>query len=511
MIRGGVSSHVQRAAATLVLVGVFLLALVNRLLPVLRGGGLSSVLGYDDAVYYAGAVGLVHGRMPYRDFLLLHPPGILLALAPAAAIGRWAGEVAGWEVSRIAWMLLGCCTSVLVARTLLRFGKLAALLGGGVYAVFPGAVLVERTTLLEGLTNFCLASALALLISRLASGSSHRDLGPPVVPFATGILLGFATTVKIWSVVPLIVICVFGAIVVSARFGIVTFVAAAGTIGAVCLPFFLSAPEDMWRMVILDQVGRDRGAGVLERVAEIVTMGQPPSGSLLVLASVTAILGLMVACLQLWTIEPLRVAVPILVCTVLLLLASPAFFPHYLAILGVPVAMAAGAMAVGVRPGRTRLARTRSGSIRRAGRLAAASIGCSVLVLDVVALTRIESGEVVPASALNTAVLPAPGCITADDPNTLLALGVVGRNIERRCELVVDLGGYSHHLSRNTTLSRSRNREWQRVVLNYLQSGHYALPTRFGRGSGLSRSTATEIDSWPVRLEVDGYQLRQPS
>jgi hypothetical protein len=505
VIRGRVFSHLQRAEATWVLVGVFVLALANRLLPVLRGGGFSSVLGYDDAVYYAGAVGLVYGRMPYRDFLLLHPPGILLALAPAAAVGRWVGEVAGWEVSRIAWMLIGCCTSVLVARILLRFGKLAALLGGGVYAVFPGAVLVERTTLLEGLTNFCLASALALLVPRLVSGSPQRDLGRAghlVVPLAAGILLGLATTVKIWSVVPLIVVCVFGAIVVGAQFGIVTLLAAAGTIGAVCLPFFLAAPSDMWRMVILDQVGRDRGAGVLERLAEIATMGQPPSGSLGVVVAIAAVLGLVVACLQLWMIERLRVAVPILVCTVLLLVASPAFFPHYLAILGVPVALAAGAMAVGVRP---------VFFIRRAGRLGAGVIGCVVLVVDVVALTRIESGEVVPASALNAAVLPAPGCITADDPNTLLALGVVGRNIERRCELMVDLGGYSHHLSRNTTLTRSRNREWQRVILDYLQSGHYALPTRFGRGRGLSRSTAAEIESWPVRLELDGYQLRQPS
>lgn len=496
----------QRAAATWVLLGVFVLALANRLLPVLRGGGLSSVLGYDDAVYYAGTVGLVHGQLPYRDFLLLHPPGILLALAPAAAVGRWLGEVPGWEVSRIAWMLLGCCTSMLVAAILLRFGKLAALLGGGVYAVFPGAVLVERTTLLEGVTNFCLAAALALLIPRLVSGPSQRELGRSgrwVVPVATGILLGFATTVKIWGVVPLIVVCLFGAIVAGTRLGVVILGAAMVTIAAVCLPFFLAAPGDMWRMVILDQVGRDRGgAGVMERLAEIATMGQPPSGNLGVAVTVAAVLGVVVvAGIQLWSIERLRVVVPILVTTVLLLLASPAFFPHYLAILGVPVALAAGAMAASVG----------LGSLGRAIRPAAAVVGSVVLALDAVALTRIESGEVVPASALNAAVLPAPGCITADDPSTLLALGVVGRNIERRCELVVDLGGYSHHLSRNTSLSRSRNREWQGVVLDYLQSGHFALATRFGRGRGLSRATAAEIESWPVRLEADGYQLRQPS
>ncbi|HEY5979840.1 MAG TPA: hypothetical protein VIT41_09410 [Microlunatus sp.] len=73
-------------AALPVFVVVLVVALLNRLLPVLRGAGLSDVLGYDDAVYYhAGAVGLVHGRVPYQDFLFLHPPGVPLALAPVAA------------------------------------------------------------------------------------------------------------------------------------------------------------------------------------------------------------------------------------------------------------------------------------------------------------------------------------------------------------------------------------------------------------------------------------------
>ena len=38
---------------------VFAVALANRLVPVLRGAGLSGVISYDDGVYYAGAVGLV--------------------------------------------------------------------------------------------------------------------------------------------------------------------------------------------------------------------------------------------------------------------------------------------------------------------------------------------------------------------------------------------------------------------------------------------------------------------
>jgi hypothetical protein len=52
------------------------IAFAVRLIPVLRGGGLFGFGNYDDGVYYAAATGLVHGRLPYQDFLLLHPPGM---------------------------------------------------------------------------------------------------------------------------------------------------------------------------------------------------------------------------------------------------------------------------------------------------------------------------------------------------------------------------------------------------------------------------------------------------
>lgn len=501
--RPGLLAAARRPAAAWVLVGVFVLALANRLLPVLRGGGLSGVLGYDDAVYYAGAVGLVHGRLPYRDFLLLHPPGVLLALAPVAALGRWMGEVTGWEASRVVWMLMGSGTSVLVARLLLPFGRLAAAVGGCVYAVFPGAVLVERTTLLEGLTNLCLASALTLLVPRLTP-LARREVGGSVswfAPAAAGILLGFATTVKVWNVVPLMVVCIVAAAVVGVRFGIIVLSASAVTTAVVCLPFFLAAPAQMWRMVVLDQVGRSADAGVLDRAADIATMGRGPGGVLGAAVVLVAVLGLLGVCILVWRVTPLRVVVALLLSSVALLLASPAFFPHYLAVLGVPVALAAGGLVVSTAPG--------SGA--SAGRLAVTVVGCLALALDALALTRIASGEVVPTRELDPAVQSATGCITADDPSTLLALGVVGRNIDRGCDLVVDLGGYSHHLSAGTSVSRGRNQEWQLVVIRYLGGGQYALSTRFGRGRGLTPATAAAIESWPVQLRADGFELRRPS
>ena len=50
--------------------------------PLALGSGLFGIGGYDDGVYFGSALGLVNGLMLYRDFVMLHPPGVTLALAP---------------------------------------------------------------------------------------------------------------------------------------------------------------------------------------------------------------------------------------------------------------------------------------------------------------------------------------------------------------------------------------------------------------------------------------------
>jgi hypothetical protein len=58
----------------LMAIAIAVITFVFRLVPVLRGGGLFGLGNYDDGVYYAAGNGLAHGLLPYRDFLLLHPP-----------------------------------------------------------------------------------------------------------------------------------------------------------------------------------------------------------------------------------------------------------------------------------------------------------------------------------------------------------------------------------------------------------------------------------------------------
>src|SRR6476661_2472269 len=94
------SSDPNRVWHRVVAVAAALVAVVARLVPVLRGGGLFGLGNYDDGVYYAAGTALLHGLIPYRDYLFLHPPGIVLLLAPFGLAGH---DPTGLATARLAW------------------------------------------------------------------------------------------------------------------------------------------------------------------------------------------------------------------------------------------------------------------------------------------------------------------------------------------------------------------------------------------------------------------------
>src|SRR3954467_6124813 len=94
---------------------IALLAFAARLLPTLHGGGLGGIDDYDEGVYFAGAQALTAGRLPYRDFVLLHPPGIILLLTPFAMLARILSDHRAFEIARLTFMALGSINAVLTA------------------------------------------------------------------------------------------------------------------------------------------------------------------------------------------------------------------------------------------------------------------------------------------------------------------------------------------------------------------------------------------------------------
>lgn len=145
--------------------------------PLLRATGAFGVpVDYDEGVYFTAARLLFDGVLPYRDFVFVHPPGLLYLL----------GLLPGFSAARFIATLIGAANIFLVGRLASRWaGPMAGLVAAALYAGYPEAVVVERGPFLEPLLNLaCLSMALAWLSNRSAPA---------------GILGGLAVTVKLWG------------------------------------------------------------------------------------------------------------------------------------------------------------------------------------------------------------------------------------------------------------------------------------------------------------------------
>jgi hypothetical protein len=85
-----------RQPTTLVIIGMTLLALAVRLYYFTRPGYLLGVTEYDDGSYFGSAVRLVHGVLPYRDFVFVQPPGITLLMTPVRCCPRSPAPTPAW-------------------------------------------------------------------------------------------------------------------------------------------------------------------------------------------------------------------------------------------------------------------------------------------------------------------------------------------------------------------------------------------------------------------------------
>ncbi len=463
-------------ARVLMMAAVFVVAFAARLIPVRRGGGLRGYGPYDDSVYFASATGWVHGRWPYRDFLLLQPPGIVVGLAPFALLGRWLGDSVGLAVGRLAWMALGGLTAAGLVMLLWSISRVGAVASGLFFAFFWPAVMVGIVTDLEGLQNFLLVATLLLL-----NPFSLRSAPPPArrtAALLAGVALGLAWSIKIWELAPAAVIAGWLAYARRPRdlrwfgFGLL------GAVSAVCLPFFLVAPRQMWAMVVADQLGRPWHSGWAKRLVYITgTTHLLPTdrigpGLVLVLATVVIVVAVALR-------RPATRMVALLYLAIVgVLVVSPPTYVHYGAFTAPPLALLVG-ITVGEVGGLLR--RLRPAAMRRTAR----GLGVAGLVVVLVALayTSTSSRALHPRPTGRLAAIAArqPGCVTYDQPSQALSLDLVSRNLDRGCPLVVDLGAKSHwaHLQSSP---HGRPTHAQRIALRYLRSGSASLLYRYPPG-----------------------------
>lgn len=250
----------------------------------------------------------------------------------------------------------------------------------------------------------------------------------------------------------------------------------AGAVGAttvVCSPFFVMAPT---QMVVRDQLGRPQVSTPLTtRLDQMVGLRttNPDRLSPALVAAVFVIGVLCVLAARTRSISSGLALVWLSGLTVVLLV-TPTWFKHYAALIAGPLAVTVGS-GVGQPMSRVRTTRPRAALV---------VAGCGRLSGHV-PVTGQQRPVWAPfsRSALGAAVTRSPGCVTSDDPATLVEMGVLGRNLQRGCPLVVDLGGRSYDQPTAANTPRATNAAWQ----------------RYGCATCTAERTPSSSDSPPVK------------
>ncbi len=311
---------------------VVLLAVVLRVAPWLWPHVLLGVQESDDGVYYAASGALLGGLLPYRDVLIVHPPGVSVLLLPFAALGAATTDPIGLAAARVAMVAVGVANLLLVHRLALRLpadagrARAAALVAATVYAVSPGAVTAEHTVLLEPLVNLlCLLGVTVLL-----DGPSRRRAA------LAGVLVAVAVSVKLFACLYVAVLVLW--LLVRRQTGRAVALAAGALLGASAIigPFALTTRTAFWRDVVLTQLQRPADAtdgGVLR-------LGDLAGLELLHVGAVVVLLALVVALVRLPRPGPEAALWLVLAGTAAAsFLSSPSYFPHYAAFVAPPLAL----------------------------------------------------------------------------------------------------------------------------------------------------------------------------
>jgi alpha-1,2-mannosyltransferase len=481
-------------------IAVFALALLARLGVVVASGGFGGDYGYDAGVYYAAGDALIHGRLPYRDFVLLHPPGLMLALAPFAWLGRVTTDHAGFVAASVAFSALGAVNAVLVVRVARRMGVASwpALFGGGFYALWYGAIRAEYLPRLEPLGNFLLLVALLALLAAAGSGRGWLAV-------AGGFCLGAAASVKIWWAAPVLLVLAWQ-FVGDRRWPRVV-LPAAGAAGALALingPFWLLSRGQLWQMVVVQQLGRTRDQNSApSRLVQLTGLNYLALPRPAELAFLVIVAGVALAvCWLAWHTTGARLAVLLVLLQGAVLVAAPSWFSFY-----TDYAAPAAALTLGAGIGALSARRAASRHIwwDRYGWLPVAVAAVETVLLVITGRSNVVAPF--PRASLARAVTSTP-CLMSDSAMALIQLNALSPGLAHGCQNWVDVTGktYGPDKARSPTIPRRANAKWQDDVRTYLLSGDAVILVRVD-GTGLSRATLAAIRQGGVLAAADGYTI----
>jgi hypothetical protein len=426
-----------------------LLAVGLRLYDLTRPGFLLGINEYDEATDFGSAIRLVHGALPYRDFIMVHPPGITLLMFPVALATKAMGTDIGMAVARVVTALASAAAVPLAGLLIRHRGAFATLVTCGVLAIFPGSILASRTVLLEPwLVLFCLLGALALFDGDQVASSTRRLL-------LGGMLFGFAGAVKVWAILPVVVI-----LVLTARRPRQAAVYAAGVALGFCvpvLPFALSAPATFYRSVIVAQLFRNDVVRIpqgyrLQQMLGLANLPQLPTPALVFIAiAVVLLIGAITGLGSRLAHNPPPAfdwfAAGTCALVVAVFLWPVDFYYHYAAFLAPFLALAIAL------PASRLLAALSAGAIRgRFSWLRSATMMTAAAAIVVLAVFQVivESGEhtSVPPTEIAAAqrLIPPGACVATDQAESTIAIDRFV-STARRCSLMIDGLGTDYALS----------------------------------------------------------------
>lgn len=219
-------------------------------------GELAGNLSYDQGVYFGAAVRLVHGVIPYRDFVYVHPPGIAVLMSPVALLGELVGTGAALAVAQCLTVSIIAANVFLAGYLVRSSGRVAVAVASVLLALWPFAVQVNGLVMLEPYLVFFSLLGAVLLCGGTTPATRRRVI-------LAGACLGMALSMKMWGIFP-VVAAILWCLPAWRRRLVPLLLGMGSVLVVVWAPFVVAAPGAFVHDVIVAQVARKPFIGIPE-------------------------------------------------------------------------------------------------------------------------------------------------------------------------------------------------------------------------------------------------------
>ncbi len=398
------------------LAAIVVAAFTLRALPLFQTNGALGTADFDDGVYFSAAAHLLSGVLPYDDFVFVHPPGVLILLAPFALVGEHViGYADAFALARWSVCLVGAANTLLVGAAASRWvAPRAGVVAAALYAVFPPAVRTESLILLEPFLN------LAVLVGALAWLGRPNPNAVDRRAIVAGVAFGLAITIKLYAVVALVAALVAPTGRALRARGYL--IASAGlTCAAVVAPFaVLAGSTDILDQFVRTQLERPSGdveggeiVGILDRSLHMLYYGPGPPERFPAVVGAALFAGALLSAAWAWRrgFEG-RFWSAMWASAAVTLLAAPSYYDQYAVLLAPATCVLAGAVV-------DRLLQTTLVPLRAVVSVAAVALPTLVGV-DLIHDWK-DRGDPPHFASVVIAQVPQDACLYADPPILSLA------------------------------------------------------------------------------------------